>query len=241
MKNFEVIKTRPRISEKESAQMEAFDGLMDAYRASAGAKPNYWMIGRSLAFFLSTIAIVFYVLMRDSDSMEESPAPHQVVAPSLESEPDEVISAEKLAEISEKVATPDIQVQKTTTAKSPQAAAQHANPTTETPTVASGYVEAEPVGGFPALYGFFDNELKYPHDLLSEGIEGNVIVKFTINGEGKTDDVIIEKPLHPQLDSIAKMLIKNMPEWKPALLNGQPIPSNHRIPLFFQTNKNTEK
>ena len=105
----------------------------------------------------------------------------------------------------------------------------------------SGYIEAAPIEGFPALYQYFDENLVYPEEILEEGIEGSVIVRFTINQEGNPVDIAVEQSLHQKLDSTAIALISKMPLWHPASLYGRPIVSTHRIPLFFKIDETTDK
>ncbi len=104
----------------------------------------------------------------------------------------------------------------------------------------SAYVEAVPIEGFPALYNYFDENLVYPSEILDEKIEGNVLIKFTIDTSGLAAKIVIEKSLHQKLDSAAVAIVNKMPLWKPAMLNGQPIPSTHRIPLFFHIEQTIE-
>jgi len=46
-------------------------------------------------------------------------------------------------------------------------------------------------------------KFKYPDSLKYLGIEGEVILKLHINKQGDVTEVVVEKSLHPALDSIA--------------------------------------
>lgn len=95
------------------------------------------------------------------------------------------------------------------------------------------FIQAEPVIGFDSLHAYFNWNLNYPEELVKEKIEGKVIIEFVITREGKVGDVAVVQPLHPVLDSIAVVCVRQMPEWKPASRNGQTINSKHSIPLTF--------
>jgi TonB family protein len=98
----------------------------------------------------------------------------------------------------------------------------------------SGYTEAEPDAGYPHLYEYFNRELIYPAEALKDSIQGVIIVKFIIAENGKPEQVIIQNSLGAVFDKEALRLIGNMPSWKPALLDGRPVPSKISVPLTFQ-------
>lgn len=96
------------------------------------------------------------------------------------------------------------------------------------------YVDAEPVDGIENLYEYFDLNLKYPVEALTDSIEGSVVVRFTVTEEGKIDNIIIQKSLGDAFDIEAIRLIENMPPWKPATVNQIPISSKLSVPLHFR-------
>lgn len=95
------------------------------------------------------------------------------------------------------------------------------------------FTEAMPDGGYNALYLFFDKNLNYPQEAKEMGLEGEVIVEFYINGQGKAEDVTIIKSLHPILDKEAIRLINTMPKWQSATFAGKVIATKKTIPLTF--------
>jgi TonB family protein len=102
----------------------------------------------------------------------------------------------------------------------------------------SSYIQAEPVKGYAALYGYFNKELVYPPEVKRDSIvEGVVTVIFTINKEGRPEIIKIENSLGIAFDRESKRIIEEMPLWKPALLNGKPIDSKISIPLTFRADK----
>ena len=60
-----------------------------------------------------------------------------------------------------------------------------------------------------------------------------VIVSFTINEEGKVEDVEMDIPFYPQFDKIALEAIKQSPAWKPALLENTRVRDYYRQGITF--------
>ena len=106
--------------------------------------------------------------------------------------------------------------------------------------VADVYVQAEPVEGYEALYRYINENLHYPPEALSDSVQGAVMVTFVITPEGKADQITLENNLGPAFASEVTNLIQNMPAWKPATLNGTPVPSRITLPLTFHVQRITK-
>lgn len=98
----------------------------------------------------------------------------------------------------------------------------------------SGYLQAEPINGFPHLYEYFSSELKYPEEAVKDSIQGIVTVNFIIATEGKPEKIIVQNSLGLVFDKEVMRLIENMPAWKPATMNGTAVPSKISMPLTFR-------
>jgi TonB family protein len=61
-----------------------------------------------------------------------------------------------------------------------------------------------------------------------------VVVEFTINEEGKTEDVEVAIPFHPEFDKIAVDIIRRSPAWQPAIAHNRKVRSRFRQPVTFQ-------
>ena len=96
------------------------------------------------------------------------------------------------------------------------------------------YVAAEPAQGYPHLYTYFDSELKYPVVAIKDSIQGVETVAFVINKDGRVEHIEVLNSLGSLFDLEAERLIKNMPKWKPATLNGRPVPSKISVPFSFK-------
>jgi len=99
-------------------------------------------------------------------------------------------------------------------------------------------VDEEPVfpGGMEALKAFIRDNLKYPELAREEGIEGRCYVRFVIEKNGGISDVTMKKPLRdcPECDKEAIKMIKKMPNWIPAKVNGEPVRCEYILPIAFR-------
>jgi TonB family protein len=236
MKRYNILHKRPEISSAAAGEMADFDQLLDIHQNSAGNRSNIWQILGSLVVFISLVGSVYFSIQRETwESDVPEKARTNEVAPIIE-EPQKIdqtpIVAEIQRESDDKATTEEVAIPNSTV--KPESQKNRIPEPTEKLKETSGFVEASPVDGFPALYQYFDDHLVYPTEILDDDVEGNVIVKFAIDTNGLPGNIIIEKPLHKTLDSIAIALIRQMPMWQPATLDGLAIPSTHRVPLFFQ-------
>lgn len=91
------------------------------------------------------------------------------------------------------------------------------------------------VGGDEALREFITANLRYPVEAAENGIEGKVIVSFTVLDDGTITDPKIERPVDPSLEAEAIRLVKSMPPWEPATDDdGVPMDSRCYIPVNFR-------
>lgn len=95
------------------------------------------------------------------------------------------------------------------------------------------YVEAEPQNGYPEFYEYLNNTLQYPAESIKDSIQGVETVSFTINAQGKTENIFVRQSLGKAFDEESIRVIQQMPAWKPAVLNGKPVASQISIPLTF--------
>lgn len=96
------------------------------------------------------------------------------------------------------------------------------------------YVQAEPVEGYDKLYEYFQQHLRYPEEAMKDSAQGAVVVVFVVKPDGVADNIVVRSKLGEPFTREVVQLIKNMPAWKPASLNGKPVPSRITLPLTFQ-------
>lgn len=89
-------------------------------------------------------------------------------------------------------------------------------------------------GGQEALANFIQKEISYPELAFRQGAEGTVLVNFRISKNGKILNPYVAQSVHPELDKEALRLIQEMPQWSPALQNGQPREVAYQLPIRFE-------
>jgi periplasmic protein TonB len=85
------------------------------------------------------------------------------------------------------------------------------------------------VGGREAMLKFIGKNFKYPRDAEQKGIEGRVVVGFTVDKTGAITDVYILKGVSTSLDNEAMRVMKSMPNWKPGRNNGSPVRVKYKV------------
>jgi len=92
---------------------------------------------------------------------------------------------------------------------------------------------AEPIGGINTIYKFIQDNLIYPEEAKSKGIEGGVAVEFIIEGDGTITNVKILQGLHPDLDEEAIRVVNMFPKWKPCKTLGKPVRCYFQLLVSF--------
>ena len=95
-------------------------------------------------------------------------------------------------------------------------------------------MEPEFPGGKEELNTFMRNNLTYPEECLSNGIQGRVIVKFIVEADGTVTSPTIEQSVDHALDSVSLAMVKKMPKWRPALEDQKPVRREHSVPVTFR-------
>ena len=101
-------------------------------------------------------------------------------------------------------------------------------------------VEDKPTfrGGDMNEFSRWVNEnLKYPDEAKKNGIQGRVMLQFTITKEGKLTDLSVLKGADPILDEEALRVVGSSPdEWTPGKVEGEAINVVYAFPVIFQLN-----
>ena len=77
-------------------------------------------------------------------------------------------------------------------------------------------------------------QVKYPEECKEEGVEGRVMVNFTIGTDGKVTDVKVLRGVHEKLDAEAVRVISMSPDWNPGMHEGKYVPVSFTIPIMFK-------
>lgn len=89
-------------------------------------------------------------------------------------------------------------------------------------------------GGNEALAEFMSANLKYPELAKRQGVEGTVILAYTITKNGEIIDIKVAKSVNKELDKEAVRLAKSMPQWTPAMQDGKAKNIKYQLPVKFE-------
>jgi TonB family protein len=88
-------------------------------------------------------------------------------------------------------------------------------------------------GGLIEVVNFVKKETIYPKKLKKKGIEGKVVITFTVSKTGDVVNATVVKSANPKMDKEALRVINSLLKWEPAMLDGEPIPMSYNIPIDF--------
>ncbi|MCI5082347.1 MAG: energy transducer TonB [Saprospiraceae bacterium] len=88
-------------------------------------------------------------------------------------------------------------------------------------------------GGNKALLQFVTETMEYPEIGQEYGMEGTIVVRFTVNKVGEINNIVIEEGLNKVFDEAVIDMIKQMPAWIPAMEKGILANYEYRLPLRF--------
>jgi TonB family protein len=120
------------------------------------------------------------------------------------------------------------------------AQANNTTPLPPPPPIPSEYIQegeltkqAQFPGGKEEMFAYMGNQIKYPKTAQKEGLSGKVLISFTIKEDGKIAFVQIKQGVSEELNNEAVRVIKNMPNWTPAEIEGKPVASQMVLPIMF--------
>ena len=85
-----------------------------------------------------------------------------------------------------------------------------------------------------ALYKYFAENIQYPEQAKTDGIEGKVYVRFIVMDNGDIVNVEVAHGIGGGCDEEAMRAVKAMPKWKPATHEAKPVNVQYVIPINFQ-------
>jgi len=91
-------------------------------------------------------------------------------------------------------------------------------------------------GGNQEMFSFLAKNMRYPPKAKENNIQGKVYTHFTISKTGKIEQLEIIKAVHPILDNEALRVVRAMPDWTPAELDGEVVSVSYNLPLNFILN-----
>ncbi|MEM9830718.1 MAG: TonB family protein [Bacteroidota bacterium] len=100
-------------------------------------------------------------------------------------------------------------------------------------------VQPEYPGGMQRLYRFVANNLTYPQQARQKGIQGKVFIQFVIDKDGSITQVKTIKGIGGGCDQEAERVIKNIENWKPGYIDGEPVRVRMILPITFSLGSST--
>lgn len=94
--------------------------------------------------------------------------------------------------------------------------------------------DAQFPGGHEKLNDYISLNLAYPEPATVRHVEGAVIVTFTVDTAGAAHNPKVRKGLGNGCDEEALRLVRTMPQWQPARLNGKPIATGKTLKIDFK-------
>ena len=101
------------------------------------------------------------------------------------------------------------------------------------PSTATGDIDVVAKFGGQDFTAYLASEIIYPPRAYKYLVQGKVYVQFMINEDGSTSNALVVRGLDKDLDKEALRVIRNMPNWKPAKKDGEPVPIAYICPVVF--------
>jgi len=98
-------------------------------------------------------------------------------------------------------------------------------------------VEQQPEfpGGQGAMYKWIGENLKYPSEARNNGLQGKVIMQFTVEKDGSISSVkVVRDGVGGGAGDEAQRVVKKMPTWKPGRQNGKSVRVQYTLPVTFK-------
>ncbi|AUD03295.1 M56 family metallopeptidase [Spirosoma pollinicola] len=95
--------------------------------------------------------------------------------------------------------------------------------------------------GIPGLMQYVAHTLHYPAKAKAAGVEGKVLIQFTVLSTGAIGSAKVKKGIGNGCDEEALRVVKQMPRWLPGKQNGKSVATQHVIPIQFALEKREDK
>lgn len=85
-------------------------------------------------------------------------------------------------------------------------------------------------GGDKALMNFLARNIHYKKG----AVDGKVFAQFVIKKDGSVGEIKIMRGISPVNDQEVIRVLRSLPRWKPARINGKAIESQYNVPVSFE-------
>lgn len=97
-------------------------------------------------------------------------------------------------------------------------------------------IEAMPQypGGDAAMYRYLSQQLRYPAQAASKGLQGRVFVTFVVGADGKVSEARVVRKVNHMLDSEALRGVQGLHQFvSPAKVKGEAVAMRFLLPVNF--------
>jgi len=117
-------------------------------------------------------------------------------------------------------------------------AIQNTNPPTQQTDDKKIYTVVENMPQFPggekALFEYISLHVRYPADAHQNGVQGKIIVRFTVNESGKVENAVILRGVYPSIDAEGLKVVSSLPDFVPGEQNGKKVAVYYTLPITFK-------
>lgn len=89
-------------------------------------------------------------------------------------------------------------------------------------------------GGDGKLWEWISQHIVYPPGCYESHIQGRVVIRFMIKADGSVGKTEIIRGVYPELDKEALRVVKSLPKFNPAILNGKAVDYWFTLPMTFK-------
>ncbi|MBU0488346.1 MAG: energy transducer TonB [Bacteroidetes bacterium] len=89
-------------------------------------------------------------------------------------------------------------------------------------------------GGHQAMVDFIIKNLKYPEAAKKNNVQGQVIISFVVDKNGKVKDVKVVSGIGSGCDEEAVRVVQAMPAWTPGTSKGKAVDVEMKLPFAFK-------
>ena len=89
-------------------------------------------------------------------------------------------------------------------------------------------------GDLSKFRNWVQNNVKYPQIALENGIQGNVVMKFVVEKDGKLSNIQVLQSPDKTLADAAVQVLQKSPKWKPGKQRNKPVRVTYTLPVSFK-------
>ena len=94
-------------------------------------------------------------------------------------------------------------------------------------------------GGEVAMMKYLSENVRYPEEAVKQGVQGTVIVRFTVMSDGSVANAEIVKSPSELLNAESLRVVNSMPAWNPGTKDGKPVECQYTLPIKFKMSSPT--